>query len=59
MAMKNSEGEPNNRNIVTYAANEGKTVNIPDVYLSEDFDFSGTKKFDEAFGLKAFVQRRF
>ena len=54
MAMKNAEGEPNNRNIVTYAANEGKTVNIPDVYLSEDFDFSGTKKFDEAFGFKGF-----
>jgi HD-GYP domain-containing protein (c-di-GMP phosphodiesterase class II) len=59
MAMKNSEGEPNNRNIVTYAANEGKTVNIPDVYLSEDFDFSGTKKFDEAFGFKGFRSTSF
>ena len=59
MAMKNAEGEPNNRNIVTYAANEGKTVNIPDVYLSEDFDFSGTKKFDEAFGFKGFRSTSF
>ena len=59
MAMKNAEGEPNNRNVVTYVANERKTVNIPDVYLSEDFDFSGTKSLMRLSALKAFVQRRF
>lgn len=59
MALKNAEGEPNTHNIVTYAANEGKTVNIPDVYLSDDFDFTGTKKFDEAFGFKNFRSTSF
>ena len=44
MALKNAEGLPNTHNIVTYADNEGKTVNIPDVYLSDDFDFTGTKE---------------
>ena len=59
MALKNAEGLPNTHNIVTYAANEGKTVNIPDVYLSDDFDFTGTKKFDEAFGFKGFRSTSF
>lgn len=59
MALKNAEGAPNTHNIVTFAANEGKTVNIPDVYLSEDFDFTGTKKFDEAFGFKGFRSTSF
>jgi len=59
MALKNAEGQPNTHNIVTFAANEGKTVNIPDVYLSDDFDFSGTKKFDEAFGFKGFRSTSF
>jgi len=59
MALKNAEGLPNRHNIVTYAANEGKTVNIPDVYLSDDFDFTGTKKFDEAFGFKGFRSTSF
>jgi HD-GYP domain-containing protein (c-di-GMP phosphodiesterase class II) len=59
MALKNAEGAPNTHNIVTYAANEGKTVNIPDVYLSDDFDFTGTKKFDEAFGFKGFRSTSF
>lgn len=59
MALKNAEGEPNTHNIVTFAANEGKTVNISDAYLSDDFDFTGTKKFDEAFGFKGFARRPF
>jgi hypothetical protein len=59
MALLNDEGKPNTHNIVTFAANMGQTVNIPDVYLSDDFDFSGTKKFDEAFGFKGFRSTSF
>ncbi len=59
MALLNDEGKPNTHNIVTFAANMGQTVNIPDVYLSDDFDFNGTKKFDEAFGFKGFRSTSF
>ena len=40
-------GEPNHKNIASHAALTGKTINIPDAYEAEDFDFSGTKRFDE------------
>ncbi|MGB2034969.1 MAG: GAF domain-containing protein, partial [Pseudomonadales bacterium] len=59
MALLNDAGQPNTHNIVTFAANMGQTVNIPDVYLSDDFDFTGTKKFDEAFGFKGFRSTSF
>lgn len=40
-------GEPNHKNVASYAALTGDTVNIPDAYDVEGFDFSGTRKFDE------------
>ncbi|MCJ7432874.1 MAG: GAF domain-containing protein [Anaerolineales bacterium] len=43
-------GKPNNYNVVAYAALSGKTVNIPDAYEDEDFDFSSTKEFDDRTG---------
>ena len=44
-------GEPNEKNVATYCALTGRTVNIPDAYSDEDeFDFSGTKKFDQGTG---------
>lgn len=39
-------GKPNFSNVSSYVANTGKIVNIPDVYETEGFDFSGTKRFD-------------
>lgn len=39
-------GEPNHRNIATHVALDGRSVNIADIYGSEDFDFSGTREFD-------------
>ena len=44
------EGEPNLNNVSAAAAVTGKTINIPDAYASNRYDFSGTKKFDEATG---------
>jgi len=54
-ALKLSEknGAPNHRNIATYAALTGKTVNIKDAYESKEFDFSGTREFDERTGYQS------
>jgi HD-GYP domain-containing protein (c-di-GMP phosphodiesterase class II) len=44
-------GEPNHKNVATYVALTGEAVNVPDAYSDEDeFDFSGTKKFDQGTG---------
>lgn len=40
-------GEPNHHNVATYVALTGKSINIPDVYTAEGFDFSSTKIFDK------------
>ena len=46
-------GNPNHRNVATYVALTGESVNIPDAYEAEDFDFSGTKKFDKGTGFRS------
>jgi HAMP domain-containing protein len=43
-------GQPNHHNIATYAALRKETVNIPDAYTAQGFDFSGTRKYDERTG---------
>ena len=40
-------GKPNLNNVATYVALNGKSINIPDVYEAEGFDFSATKIFDK------------
>lgn len=40
-------GEANLSTVVTAAVLEEKTINIADVYSTEDYDFSGSKAFDE------------
>ena len=47
------DGKPNQRNVATWAAHSGKTINIPDAYHAEGFDFSGTKAFDERNGYRS------
>lgn len=39
--------EPNLKNISAYAAATATTVNIPDAYHAQGFDFSGVKEFDK------------
>jgi HD-GYP domain-containing protein (c-di-GMP phosphodiesterase class II) len=39
--------------VSSYAAITKKTVNIPDVYSSEEFDFRGPKQYDEKTGYKS------
>lgn len=40
----------NDKNVVAYAVNHDKIVNIPDAYKAEGFDFSGTRNFDQSTG---------
>jgi HD-GYP domain-containing protein (c-di-GMP phosphodiesterase class II) len=45
-------GRPNNSNVVSAAVHGEITINIPDVYHAEGFDFSGTRKFDQQTGYR-------
>ncbi|TNC99332.1 MAG: metal dependent phosphohydrolase [Gallionellaceae bacterium] len=47
------DGKPNHAMVVSHAALSGETVNIPDAYKAEGFDFSGTKKFDIKTGYRS------
>src|SRR5471030_3269445 len=47
------DGEPNHSMVAAYAALTGKTVNIPDAYTAEGFDFSGTRNFDKKTGYRS------
>lgn len=40
--------------VSSYAAITRKTVNIPDVYTSDEFDFRGPKEYDKKMGYKSF-----
>ncbi len=54
LQLRNEAGEPNLALVATYAAIQGTTVNIPDVYSDADqFDFSGTHKFDQMTGYRS------
>lgn len=46
-------GSPNKHNVAACAVLENKTINIPDAYSSKEFDFSGTRKFDEKTGYRS------
>jgi len=46
-------GEANHRNVVSHTVHERHAVNIADAYESEDFDFSGTRRFDEQTGYRS------
>ncbi|MBK9160845.1 MAG: GAF domain-containing protein [Nitrosomonadales bacterium] len=46
-------GQPNHAMVVSHAALSSETVNIPDAYAAEGYDFSGTKKFDAKTGYRS------
>ncbi len=46
-------GDRNEKNVSSYAALTGKTINIPDAYDAGDFDFTGTKAFDVKTGYRS------
>jgi len=47
-----AEGNPNEHNVVSHTVHHEQTVNIADAYNAGGFDFSGTRKFDEANGYR-------
>jgi HD-GYP domain-containing protein (c-di-GMP phosphodiesterase class II) len=53
ISLYDDEGEPNNHMVAASAVISGETVNIPDAYASEDFDFSGTRSFDSKMGYRS------
>lgn len=46
-------GGANHNNVVSHTVHEGRTVNIEDAYDPTDFDFSGTRAFDERNGYRS------
>jgi len=46
-------GDKNMKQVASAAALTAASVNIPDAYEADDFDFSGTKKFDEQTGYRS------
>ena len=51
--LYDQEGKPNTHNVSAYVGLTGETLNIPDAYENEEFDFSGTKGFDKAHGYRS------
>lgn len=45
--------QPNMNNVATAVAHTKRAVNIADAYVAEEFDFSGTKKFDQTTGYRS------
>ncbi|MCF8482862.1 MAG: GAF domain-containing protein [Rhodospirillum sp.] len=48
-----SDGEPNHQNVVSHAVLRERTINIADAYDDGDFDFTGTRAFDERAGYRS------
>lgn len=53
LALYDEEETPNYTNVATAVALNKMTVNIPNAYETETFDFSGTIKFDQSTGYKS------
>ncbi|MBF0134963.1 MAG: GAF domain-containing protein [Magnetococcus sp. DMHC-1] len=47
------DGKPNLAMVAAYCAIQDKTVNIPDAYQAEGFDFTGTRAFDKNTGYRS------
>jgi HD-GYP domain-containing protein (c-di-GMP phosphodiesterase class II) len=53
LKLYDSEGKPNHSNISTSTVLSAKTINIEDAYHVADYDFSGTKAFDQKTGYRS------
>ncbi|TGG90372.1 GAF domain-containing protein [Natronospirillum operosum] len=47
------DGQPNHHNVASHAALSRKPVIVEDAYKVDEFDFSGTKRFDESTGYRS------
>ncbi len=46
------DGQPNYAHVSSYSALTGKISNIEDVYMAEEFDFTGPREYDEKTGYR-------
>ena len=53
LPLQGDTGAPNDSQVATYAAIHSQTVNIADAYTEGNFDFSGTRRFDERTGYRS------
>src|SRR6185312_8664814 len=53
LKLYRDDGTPNHNNVATYVALSAQTINIVDAYDTANFDFSGTKAFDEKTGYRS------
>ena len=53
LKMYHDDGTPNRDMVAAFAAVSGETVSVADAYDTEDFDFSGTRSFDETTGYRS------
>ena len=51
--LVNDDGKPNTHNVAACAVLKNETINIPDAYSNEEFDFAGTRHFDEKTGYRS------
>ena len=53
LSLLDATGAPNDSLVAAYAAIHRQTVNIADAYTEPNFDFSGTRHFDEGIGYRS------
>ncbi len=53
LPLRRADGTPNDQLVAAYAAIHERTVNIADVYDEAEFDFSGTRSFDQRTGYRS------
>ncbi len=53
LPLHDDKGKPNNHMVAACAALSGETINIPDAYSDQHFDFTGTRKFDKKTGYRS------
>ncbi len=53
LPMYDAEGTANHSNVATHVALSGRTINVPDAYDTEEFDFTGAKRFDEGMSYRS------
>ncbi len=53
LPLYQADGAANDTLVVAHAALTGSTVNIPDAYAAQGFDFSGTRAFDARTGYRS------
>jgi len=53
LPLYDDDGKPNETMVAARAALDKKTINIPDAYVAEGFDFAGTRAFDTRTGYRS------